>query len=95
VGTCEAKEAGAPVGEAMGGGGRGTHRWWGGVRRSRKRRSPAREAWDGGCSGARSGGHHGVDRSGWRRRGVRAGGVGLNGQAGGRATGGRAGRRDA
>jgi hypothetical protein len=81
VGTRGAEEAGAPVGEAMGGGDRGTHRWWGGVRRSRKRRSPAGEAWDGGCSGVRSGGRHGVDRSRWRRRGVRAGGVGLNGRA--------------
>jgi hypothetical protein len=41
VGTHEAEEVGAPVGEAMGGGGRGAHRWWGGARRSRKRRSLA------------------------------------------------------
>jgi hypothetical protein len=38
------EEAGALVGEAVGGGGRGAHRWWGGARRSRKRCSPAGEA---------------------------------------------------
>jgi hypothetical protein len=57
------------MGEALGGGGKGAHRWWGGARQSRKRRSLAGEAWDGGCSGVRSGGRWGVDRSGWRRRG--------------------------
>jgi hypothetical protein len=31
--------------------------------------------------GGGSGEWHGVDRSRWRRRGVRAGGVGLNGRA--------------
>jgi hypothetical protein len=30
-----------------------------------------------------SGGRHRVDRSGWRRQGMRHGGVGLNGRAGG------------
>jgi hypothetical protein len=29
------------VGDALGGGGRGAHRWWGGVRRRRTWRSPA------------------------------------------------------
>jgi hypothetical protein len=29
------------MGEALGGGGRGNHQWWGGVRRSRKRDSSA------------------------------------------------------
>jgi hypothetical protein len=44
AGRCGAEEARAPEGEAMGGGGRGARRWRGGVRRSRKRRSPTREA---------------------------------------------------
>jgi hypothetical protein len=35
-----AEEVGAPAGEAMGGGGRGAHRWWGSARRIRKRCSP-------------------------------------------------------
>jgi hypothetical protein len=39
------EEAGVLVGEATGGGGRGARRWWGGARRSRKRCSPAGEAW--------------------------------------------------
>jgi hypothetical protein len=43
-----AEEAGALAGEATGGGGRGAHQWWGGARHSRKRCSPAREAWGGG-----------------------------------------------
>jgi hypothetical protein len=72
------------TGEALGRGGRVTHWWRGGARRSRKRGSSAGEAWDGGCSGTRSGGRHesfGRDGGG---RGVRAGGVGLNAQVGGR-----------
>jgi hypothetical protein len=59
--------------EALGGGGRGAHRWRGCMRRSRKRRSSAVQAYDGGCSGVRSGGRHGVDRSGWRRQGREGG----------------------
>jgi hypothetical protein len=46
VGTRGAEEVGAPVGETMGGGGRGAHQWWGGARRSRKRRLPPGEAWE-------------------------------------------------
>jgi hypothetical protein len=56
------------TGEVRGGGGRSAHRWRGGVRSSRKRRSSAGEAWDGGCNDVRSGGRggwHGVDWSGW------------------------------
>jgi hypothetical protein len=46
VRTRGAEEVGAPVGETMGGGGRGAHQWWGGARRSRKRRLPPGEAWE-------------------------------------------------
>jgi hypothetical protein len=46
---------GALTGEATGGGGRGARRWWGGVRRSRKRCSLAGEAWGGGGRGTRLG----------------------------------------
>jgi hypothetical protein len=59
------EEAGAPTGEALGGGGKGAHRWRGNARRSRKMRS---STGDGGCSSVRSGGRHRVDRSGWKRR---------------------------
>jgi hypothetical protein len=44
--------------------------------------------------GERSGRQHGIDRSGWRRRGHEGGRRGVE-QAGGRATGGQAGRWDA
>jgi hypothetical protein len=47
-------------------GGRGTHRWWGGARHSRKQCSLAGEAWGGGGRGAMS-------------SGVRSGGAGLGG----------------
>jgi hypothetical protein len=80
------------MGEALGGGGRGAHQWRDGARWSRKRRSSVGKAWDGGCSGVRSGGRHGVNLSGWRRRGVRAGGAGLNGQVGDGGSDGQAGR---
>jgi hypothetical protein len=40
----------------MGGGGRGAHRWRGGARCSRKRHSPAGEAWGEGGRGTMSGG---------------------------------------
>jgi hypothetical protein len=53
--------------EAMRGGGRGARRWWGDVRHSRKRCSPAGEAWGGGGRGAMSGS-------------ARSGGVGSIGQ---------------
>jgi hypothetical protein len=71
AGRCGAEEARALEGEAMGGGGRGARRWRGGVRRSRKRRSPTREAQEEGGRGARSGGagsgrRHGVGQSGGR-----------------------------
>jgi hypothetical protein len=49
-----AEEARALAGEVTGGGGRGARRWWGGVRRSRKRCSPVGEAWGGGGRGAMS-----------------------------------------
>jgi hypothetical protein len=55
AGTRGAEEAWAPVGEAMGRGGRGAHRWWGGVRRSRKRHLPVGEVWGPMSSGMRSG----------------------------------------
>jgi hypothetical protein len=58
------------------------------ARRSRKRHSLAGEAWDRGCSGARSGGRHGVDRLGWRRRGHEGRQRGVE-WAGRRATGGQ------
>jgi hypothetical protein len=58
------EEAGALAGEAMGGGGRGAHRWWGSARHSRKRCSLAGEAWGGGGRGAMS-------------SSARSGGVGL------------------
>jgi hypothetical protein len=45
------------------------------------------------AGGGGLGGRHGVDRWGWRRRGVRAGFAGLNGWAGGQ-WGGQVGRRD-
>jgi hypothetical protein len=51
------EEAGATTGEALGGGGRG------GARQNSKRRSSVGEAWDGGCSGTRSGGQRGVGRA--------------------------------
>jgi hypothetical protein len=35
AGRLGVEEAGALAGEATGGGGRGSHRWWGGVRHSR------------------------------------------------------------
>jgi hypothetical protein len=54
AGRHETEEARALAGEAMGGGGRGAHRWWGGVRRSRKQCSPVGEAWGGGGRGAMS-----------------------------------------
>jgi hypothetical protein len=84
------------MGEALGGGGRGAHRWQGGARQSRKRRSSAGEAWDGGCSGVRSGqvaggwvgGTGSIGRDGGGGS-VSTGGAGLNG----RATRGRVGRR--
>jgi hypothetical protein len=71
------------MGEALGGGDRGTHRWRGGARQSRKRRLSARKGRDGGCSGVRSGGQHVIDRSGWRRRGCEGGRCGVE-RAGGR-----------
>jgi hypothetical protein len=43
-----------PMGEVLGRGGRGTHRWRGGVRGSRKRRLSMAEARGGGGKGARS-----------------------------------------
>jgi hypothetical protein len=54
-----------PMGEALGGGGSGAHRWRGGARRSKKRRSSVEEAWNGGCSDARSGGRRRVGRTAW------------------------------
>jgi hypothetical protein len=70
------------MGEALGGGGRGAHRWRGGARWSRKKRSSAGEAWDGGCSGVRSGGWHGSIGPDGGGGGVRAGGPRGVGRAG-------------
>jgi hypothetical protein len=49
------------------------------------------EAWDGGCSGVRSGGWHRVDRLGWRRWGREGGRCGLNMRVGDGGSGGHAG----
>jgi hypothetical protein len=57
------------MGEVLGRGGRGTHRWRGGMRGSRKRRLSMAEARGGGGKGARS--------VAWGR----AGGAGLVGRA--------------
>jgi hypothetical protein len=91
------EEAGAPVGEVMGGGGRGAHRWWGGARRSKKRCSSTGEVWGGGGRGAMCGrrgvgrcrvGSHRVGRAmqGWvtwdRESRCRSGSVGSDGWRG-------------
>jgi hypothetical protein len=62
-------------GATRGGGGRGT--------RQRGRCGMEDAVAQGRAGGGGLGGRHGVDRWGWRRRGVRAGGAGLNGWAGG------------
>jgi hypothetical protein len=49
------EDAALASGDMRGGGGRGAHRWWGGVRCSRKRRSPVGEAWGRGGRGVMSG----------------------------------------
>jgi hypothetical protein len=53
-GRREVKEVGASVGEAMDRGGRGSRRWWGSARHSRKRRSSVGEAWSRRGRGIRS-----------------------------------------
>jgi hypothetical protein len=67
------------MGEALGGGGKGAHRWRSGVRWSRNRHSSAGEAWDvvargraGGMGsigrdGGGGGEWHGIERAGGRR----------------------------
>jgi hypothetical protein len=85
AGTRGVEKAGALVGEAMGRG-RGAHRWWGGVRRSRKRRSPTGEAWGGGGGGGVGRVVFGRATRGWAAR-CRSGSMGSGGwcRAGGRA----------
>jgi hypothetical protein len=90
AGTRGAEEAAEPVGEAMGGGGRGAHRWWGGARCSRKQRSPTGEAWGVGGRGVMSSGVRSGDAGlvawGWESRGresrCRSGSVGSGGWRG-------------
>jgi hypothetical protein len=72
------EEARALAGEATGGGGRGTRRWWGGVRRSKKWCSPVRgrEAEEAGarCQAVRGRAARGWDARGQESRG-RSGGM--------------------
>jgi hypothetical protein len=103
AGTHAVEEAGA----TMGGEGRGANRWWGGMRRSRKRRLSAGEVWgrggrdamsgdmrsgDAGLGGVGSGVAGSIGRRRVGRRGVGSRGVGR--AAWGRAGGAGSGGRD-